>query len=201
MRAVLFALSVLLVAGCQSPPPRKDTYTERVILLPSRDGRPSAVVVKRDTGEQQLSKPYESIERAGGVDTRTVASAENVQQRYAGTLAAQPPRPLTFTLFFNLGTTDLTPQSRAQAQELQSKLAAFPAPQVSVIGHTDTRGTTELNDALSLKRALAVRDYLIGLGIPAQSIDAVGRGSRELLVPTKPGVAEERNRRVEVRLR
>ena len=200
MRGVLAVLIVLVVAGCQTPPPPpKDTYRERIVLLPSRDGRASAVVVTRGGVEQQLSAPFESVERVEGQDRRSVASAAEVQQRYGDTLAAQPPRPFSVTLFFNLGTTELTPQSRLHAQEVQSKIAGFPAPQVSVIGHADFTGPTELNDALSLKRALVVRDYLITLGIPAASIDVVGRGARDLLVPTKG--PEERNRRVEVRLR
>ena len=202
MRLVALAIAAAaLVAGCQAPPPAKDTYSERVVLLPSVDGKPSAVIVKRATGEQQLNAPYQAIESEGGSETRSTSSAEDVRRRYGDVLAAQPARPLSFMVFFNLGTTDLTPQSRALVAEMQSKIASFPAPTVSVIGHTDSSGPTELNDALSLKRALAVRAYLVGIGIPAQAIDVVGRGEREPLVPTKPGAVEERNRRVEIRLR
>ena len=199
MRGVVAVLIVLTLAGCQTPPPPKDTYRERIVLLPNRDGRPSAVVVTRGGTEQQLSTPFESVERVEGQDRRSVATAEEVQERYGATLSAQPPRPFSVTLFFNLGTTDLAPQSLVQAKEVQAKITGFPAPQVSVIGHADATGPTELNDALSLKRALVVRDYLIKLGVPASSIDVVGRGARDLLVQTKG--PEERNRRVEVRLR
>lgn len=188
----------VIAAGCQTPPP-KDTYRERIVLLPSRDGHASAIVVKRGDVEQQLSTPYETVERVEGADRRTVVTAEEVAQRYGEMLAVQPQRPFTVTLYFNLGTTDLTAQSRAEAQQVREKIANFPAPQVSVIGHADFTGPTELNDALSLKRALLVRDYLIAIGIPAQSIDVVGRGARDLVVQTKG--PEERNRRVEVRLR
>ena len=202
MRAALALLGVACVAGCSAPPPQQpSTYTERIILLPNQDGRPSGLVVTRASGEQQLTTPYEAVELVGGAERRIALSDTEVRQRYGEMLAAQPARPLSFTFFFNLGTTDLTPQSIGRAKEVQSRIASFPAPQVTVIGHTDTTGAPDVNDALSLKRALAVRQYLIDLGVAANSIDAVGRGSRELLVPTPPGVSEERNRRVEVRLR
>jgi OOP family OmpA-OmpF porin len=190
-------VSVLLLAGCAQTP----TYSERVVLLPNRDGRPSTVIVKSASGEQQLTAPYQAAEVAGNQQKVAPSSAAEVQQRYGDVLSLQPARPLTFMLFFNLGTTDLTPQSRAALEEVRQKIASFPAAQVSVIGHTDTSGTTEINDALSLKRALLVRDVLIQIGIPGRAIDVVGRGARELLVPTPAGVTEERNRRVEVKLR
>jgi outer membrane protein OmpA-like peptidoglycan-associated protein len=42
---------------------------------------------------------------------------------------------------------------------------------------------------------------LIGLGLPAERIQAAGRGKRELLIPTEDNVSEERNRRVEISVR
>ena len=68
-------------------------------------------------------------------------------------------------------------------------------------GHTDTVGTDQYNDALSLRRAERVRALLIGRGIAPDSVGAIGRGKRELRVPTPDGVAEPRNRRVEITVR
>ena len=57
------------------------------------------------------------------------------------------------------------------------------------------------NDALALRRAETVRAMLIARGVAPENIVAVGRGKRELLVPTADGVAEPRNRRVEIVVR
>jgi outer membrane protein OmpA-like peptidoglycan-associated protein len=46
-----------------------------------------------------------------------------------------------------------------------------------------------------------MREMLIGLGLPAERIQAAGRGKRELLIPTEDNVSEERNRRVEISVR
>lgn len=195
---------MLVVAGCAQPPkppPPKPQYTERITLLPNRDGRKSAVIVKRASGEQELAAPYQSLELAGNRQQREQVSEAEVTRRYGEVLKSQPARPLTFTLYFLTGGTALTPQSKVLLGEVREKIRGFPAAQVSVIGHTDRVGTPDANDALSLKRAGAVRDMLVEIGIPRAAIDVVGRGEREPIVQTPDGKAEERNRRVEVKLR
>ena len=200
-----FALALAaIVGGCAQAPkpaPKPPQYSERVILLPSRDGKPSAVIVKRATGEQQLATPYQGLELAAGREQPAQYSESEVQQRYGGVMQAQPARPFSYTLFFNTGTADLTSQSKAALDDVRQKIKGFPAAQVTVIGHTDRVGTTEANDALSLKRASAIRDMLIRIGIPRDAIEVVGRGEREPLVQTLDGKPEERNRRVEIKLR
>lgn len=203
-RQVAAALALLLavtLTGCATPPPEKSTYSERVILLPNKDGRSSALIVSRATGEQRLAVPYEGVELAQGEEQRKEYKQEDVQKRYGEMLEAQPARPFTYTLYFNTATTELTSQSRASLNEVRQKIRNFPAAQVTVIGHTDRVGSTEANDALSLKRAASIRELLIQIGIPKEAIEIVGRGEREPLVQTSDGVAEERNRRVEIKLR
>lgn len=201
MRAAAAFVVVLAIAGCAQPKSKPDTYSERVILLPNRDGRPSAVIVTRAGREETLATPFESIEVAAGRQQRTEVAQDKIDERYGEVLQVQPARPFTYTLFFNMATTELTAQSKAALSEVREKIRGFPAAQAVVIGHTDRVGTKENNDALSLRRASAIRDMLIELGIPRADIETVGRGERELLVPTPDGVAEERNRRVEIKLR
>ncbi len=84
---------------------------------------------------------------------------------------------------------------------MKAEVQHRPDPEVIIIGHTDRVGSVAQNDALSLQRAERVRQVLLGLGIPADRVTAVGRGEREPLVPTEDQVAEPRNRRVEVTVR
>lgn len=202
MKRALTLIAGLSIAGCAQPPkPPEPQYSERIILLPNRDGRSSAVVVKRATGEQELAAPYQGIDLAAGREQPAGYSEAEVQQRYGEVLAVQPARPFSYTLYFITGRTELTPQSKSSLHEVREKIKGFPAAQVSVIGHTDRVGTAEANDALSLKRAAVIRDMLIEIGIPREAIEAVGRGEREPLVQTLDGKAEDRNRRVEIKLR
>ena len=185
--------------GCAAP--KGPQYSERIILLPNKDGRQSAVIVTREGGEQRIAQPYEALDLVGKQEQRTSIAPESVQERYGGVLESQPARPFTYTLYFVSATTELTPQSRASLNDVTKKIKAFPAAQVTVIGHTDRQGSTELNDALSLKRAAAIRDLLLQIGIPREAIEIVGRGERDPVVQTADGVVEERNRRVEIKLR
>jgi outer membrane protein OmpA-like peptidoglycan-associated protein len=195
------ALCIGACAQPPKPPPHKPQYTERVTLLPNRDGRPSAVVIRRATGAQELSRPYESVRFDGESATRSQGTESEFAHRYGELLEAQPARPLTFTLYFESGRTELAPQSKIALSQVREKIRAFPAAEVTVIGHTDRVGSSEANDVLSLKRAAAIRDMLVEIGIPREAIEIVGRGERELIVQTPDGKAEERNRRVEVKLR
>ncbi len=116
-------------------------------------------------------------------------------------LAAQPPKPVSFTLYFETNSVEVTPSSRPTLDALFAEVAKRPAVEVQVTGHTDRVGSDADNDRLSLQRAEAVRAMLIQRGIQASFLRAVGRGEREPLIPTPDEQAEPRNRRVEVIVR
>lgn len=193
MNKRLAVLSIaLLLAGCAS---------ERVVLLPSADGRPGAVVVRGSAGELLLDTPYAASVRRLGSTSPYQANAEEVAERYGATLAARPPRPRSFVLYFEPGGNVLTPESARELPAIQKEIAERAASEVMVIGHTDRVGSLAANDGLSLQRAASVRDQLIAAGIAADKLEAVGRGEREPLVATDDEVAEARNRRVEISVR
>ena len=199
MRTVLVLLIAAWIGGCAQPP--KSRYSERVILLPNKDGHHSTLVVKRASGEYELAAPFEAFELTAGREEQKTYAQNDVAQRYGEVLDVQPARPFTYTLFFITATTHLTPQSSASLQEVKEKIRSFPAAQVTVIGHTDRVGNDTDNDSLSFKRAASIRDMLIQIGIARDAIEVVGRGEREPLVHTADGVSEEKNRRVEIKLR
>ena len=76
-----------------------------------------------------------------------------------------------------------------------------PAPDLIIVGHTDRVGLLSDNDRLALKRAEKMRSEMLRQGLPADSVQAAGRGEREPLVATADEVAEARNRRVEMLVR
>ena len=65
-------------------------------------------------------------------------------------------------------------------------------------GHTDSTGSAEKNQDLSLKRALAVRDYLISEGIAASATDVAGFGASKPIADNATTDGRARNRRVEI---
>lgn len=176
---------------------------ERVVLLPDADGKTGAVLVKTPREEKLLDTPYATItiDQRGAI--RSVEPAQAiVKERYAATLQSMPPRPRSFVVHFALGSaTEFVAGSKPVLDELKAFLAAHPAPEITVIGHTDRVGSVDFNDNLSRQRAQTVRDLLVEIGIQAVSMDVAGRGEREPLVPTADEVPEEKNRRVEISVR
>ena len=187
---------VAILLSQMSPPP------DRVILLPDADGKVGQVVVRSSASQQVLDKAYSAseINAKGDIATRS-EDAASVQNRYGPLLDARPPRPLSFTVNFVSGSAqELTPESKPVFEQLKVTIASRPAPEISVIGHTDRVGSLEANDALSLKRAETVSNFLQQAGVQA-GMEVAGRGEREPLVPTADEVAEAANRRVEINLR
>lgn len=175
---------------------------DRVVLLPGPDGRTGAVVVRSATGEKVLDSAYAGLEISASGMVERKEDANSVQSRYAATLDARPPRPQSFIVNFAAGSSaELTADSRPVIEQVKAAVAARPAPEIVFIGHTDSVGNADANDKLSLKRAEAARDILVAAGVKARSVEVAGRGEREPLVATPDGVAEARNRRVEINLR
>ncbi|MDT7836207.1 OmpA family protein [Aquabacterium sp. OR-4] len=192
--ALLLALVAVLGAGCAS-------VTDRVVLLPQPDGRPSAVEVKAGSQRLLLAQPYAAAELKGQDLQPVTLDAATVAQRYGELLASQPPRPQRFVVRFESNGNRLTPESAPVLDDMRKALSSLQAPEVIVTGHTDRVGSLEANDRLSVVRAEALREILIEAGLPRAAITVIGRGEREPEVPTDDEVAEPRNRRVEIKLR
>jgi outer membrane protein OmpA-like peptidoglycan-associated protein len=182
----------LLLGACAS---------ERVVLLPAADGSTGAVVVRDQQGELRLDQPYAALKRSLAANRPYQSSPAEVTERFAQALAAQPPRPSAYVLYFEAGGNVLTQESQAALASIRKEIAERPASEVMVIGHTDRVGNAELNDSLSLTRAEGIRDLLIESGVAVDKLEAVGRGERDPLVPTADDVDEPKNRRVEINVR
>ena len=176
--------------------------SDRVVLLPDAEGKVGEVIVRSSTEQQLLDTAYAATEINGkGSITQRKEDAASVQTRYGALLGARPPRPESFMVNFVTGSAqELTPESQQVLEHLKTSIAQRPAPEISVIGHTDRVGKLEDNDALSLKRAESVKAMLQAAGIQAE-IEVSGRGEREPQFATEDEVAESANRRVEINLR
>ena len=169
-------------------------------LLPDRDGVVGAISLRGDGVTLDVDKAYAGGAMGRGRLQADQSSAQVVNQRYGQLLAALPAGARTYTVKFVAGRADaLTPASEQALASIRQAITDWPdVPDVNVVGHTDTVGSLQGNDALSLKRAATIRALLIKLGVPAARVHMAGRGERQPLVSTADGVAEEANRRVEI---
>ena len=111
------------------------------------------------------------------------------------------PRGLVVNMsdvLFDVGKWDLRPIAREKLARLAGIMMVYPGLRLECEGHTDSTGSDELNNRLSLKRAEAVRDYLISQGIPPERISATGMGSRMPVADNSTREGRQKNRRVEI---
>jgi outer membrane protein OmpA-like peptidoglycan-associated protein len=108
------------------------------------------------------------------------------------------PIPKNFMIFFDFDKSDLTPAAQAILTQAADAIKKQGSTQIALTGYTDTVGSAEYNLKLSMRRAEAAKKFLVNLGVPASEISTVGKGKTDLLVPTKDGVREAQNRRVQI---
>ncbi|KLN57445.1 OmpA family protein [Variovorax paradoxus] len=198
-RASLFVavLVTALLAACSTP-------GTRVVLLPQADDKPSAVIVRAKDGEEVLSRPYQRATAAVGASGAPVVDQVDpakVQADHKILFDMRPPAPQRYTVYFEVGGTTLTPASQQVMNEALIAAQTRSGSDIVVTGHTDTKGALEQNDTLSQRRAQEVVQLFVERQFPSARIEAVGRGERELAVPTADEVDEPRNRRVTIEVR
>ena len=99
---------------------------------------------------------------------------------------------------FELGTADLTTEAQGILDDVASQLRELPGVNVQVQGHTDNQGDPDVNLLLSQERAEAVRDYLIGAGIGADTLTARGFGAAQPIADNSTPEGQAANRRVDL---
>jgi outer membrane protein OmpA-like peptidoglycan-associated protein len=103
-----------------------------------------------------------------------------------------------FQVFFDFDKSDITPEARQIIEQAAAAAKSQGSARIDLTGHTDTVGTAEYNQKLSVRRAVAVKKVLLELGIASDEIGVTGKGKTDLLVPTPDEVREPKNRRVEI---
>ena len=101
---------------------------------------------------------------------------------------------------FATGSAAISPSFQAVLDRVASSMVQYPDSLIDVYGHTDTVGSTSLNQTLSEERARAVANYLIARGVAANRIRWQGFGETQLKVQTGDNVNQPLNRRVEIKV-
>lgn len=175
-----------------------------VVLIPDAGGKVGQVELRTKGGTTQLSKANESASAINAEQSPTQASQlseKKIHDMFAETLAKEPTAPIRYALLFLSGSADLTADASVKIPEIIAEINARKSCDVSSIGHTDTTGTNESNQSISVARAETVRNALINAGINAKCIDSRNYGESDLFVKTADNVNEPLNRRVEVEIR
>jgi outer membrane protein OmpA-like peptidoglycan-associated protein len=205
-RAAVILVSVATAGSCARAVPQtaQPPATELIVLAADPEsGEVGRLTVTNTAGQVELAERHASTRVGSGrAPTPPVTMSEaDVQQAFGPALAVQPPPAVHFLLYFDLGTDTLTPESKTQLPAVLAAVRGRVAPDVSVVGHTDTIGPTDRNAALGRERASLIREELLQTGLDPSLIEVASHGESDLLVPTADNVEEPRNRRVEVVVR
>ena len=100
--------------------------------------------------------------------------------------------------FFDFDKAVLKPEGRAKLDDLAEKLQMVDLETIVAVGHTDSIGKASYNQRLSVRRAAAVKKYLVSKGIPAESIYTEGKGETQPVATNKTAAGRAQNRRVEI---
>ena len=124
---------------------------------------------------------------------RQLSEQELFNQKTLAQLNAEMPLA---GVTFDYDQFNIRDDQRAPLQANADYMRRWTTVRVSVEGHADARGTSEYNLALGQRRANAVRDYLVSLGIAADRFSTVSKGEEELLCSEDTEACHARNRRV-----
>ena len=102
---------------------------------------------------------------------------------------------------FDFNSATIRPEMRSVLDPFVNELRGDPSARVAIVGHTDSTGSTAVNNPLSVERATSVRDYLVTRGVPALQVQTAGRGESEPVASNDSDSGRARNRRVEIYLR
>ena len=103
-------------------------------------------------------------------------------------------RPLA-DVFFDYNQSAVRDDGRGPMQKNADWLKRWTSTQITVEGHADSRGSSEYNLALGSRRATAVKDYLVNLGIPGNRITVVSKGKEQPFCTAESEECWQQNRR------
>ncbi len=197
----IFLITILMIfvlTACSAP--KRNLF----VLMPDPDGKTGHIAVENKGGTLLIDKPghvTEVKDQATPPAPSRPMEEKEIQNIFGAALSAQPLQPVTYILNFKTGGADLTEESEKKLPEISTTVNKRKSSDISVVGHSDTVGTKEINYEISFNRAQRVKEILVGMGVDPLVITTDSHGEDNPLVKTADEVAEPKNRRVEVTIR
>ena len=179
--SAVLLLALLAIAGCSTPAPKQTS-------APPPPVGTVAPAVADDSWPTRLD------DMARAIEDSTRGANVSVERTTDRRLRIVIPGDTSFAVGRSAVTLKLAPV----LDQIADGLMRGQAPAVTVIGHTDNQGGTQLNQRLSLARANAVRNHLVAHGMVADHVKAEGRGETEPVADNGTAAGRAQNRRIEI---
>lgn len=159
----------------------------------------SGNIVRNSTGLCWRTGYWTPADAVPGCDGALVAAAAP-----AAPAAAPAPVPtaekVTFAAdaFFDFDKATLKADGKAKLDDLASKLGSLNLEVIIAVGHTDSVGSDAYNQKLSIRRAEAVKSYLVGKGVDEKRVYTEGKGEKQPVATNSTAAGRAQNRRVEI---
>ncbi|GMV38540.1 MAG: hypothetical protein AMXMBFR64_02560 [Myxococcales bacterium] len=153
--------------------------------------------------EQALQEKQQQLEQEKQARIQAEAKMNQAMDRLKEEARiSQEARGLVISLsggvLFDTGKTQLRPSAFDKLDRVSDLLRSVPDRNVVVEGHTDNQGPDERNLQLSIARAQAVKEYLVGKGVPASRVDTKGYGEGRPAASNDTPTGRAENRRVDI---
>ena len=176
--------------------PELTAARERLVAVLSanaREGSPTDAATAQAMFDCWMEQAEENLQ-----SDDIAACREGFMAAMARAEAGMAVAPAAYLVFFEFDESFLTAEGRRVVEAAAEAARENGYARIVVTGHTDTVGSAEYNEALSMRRAQSVQNALAEMGVPPDQITTRGAGQTQPLVPTGDGVREAQNRRAEI---
>jgi outer membrane protein OmpA-like peptidoglycan-associated protein len=202
------ALGGIAYSARQLAQAQRDVIAAQAALQSKKADQLSAELAKTrgelESGKRELQTGREqlAVERTARVQAEQRAKEAMSKLAEVASVREVPQRGTVITLsgsvLFATGQSTLLPIAQEKLNQVATALREQTDQSITIEGYTDNVGADDKNQELSLRRAQAVRDYLVAQGVPAERVQAVGRGEGSPVAPNSTPEGRANNRRVEI---
>lgn len=162
----------------------------------AQDGR--GVVVRNSTGLCWRTGYWTPADAVPGCDGALAVAAAPAAAPVVAPVPTSEKVTFAADAFFDFDKAVLKADGKAKLDDLASKLGDLNLEVIIAVGHTDSIGSDAYNQKLSIRRAEAVKSYLVGKGVDAKRVYTEGKGEKQPVATNKTAAGRAQNRRVEI---
>ena len=204
--AALFMSSALMLTSCESI--QNANNTQKCAAIGTASGAVIGGILGNNIGKGKnaaLGAVLGGIVGgvAGGViGNKMDKQAKDIKEALPGAQVERVNEGIKITLSentvnFDFNSAALTTVSKSNLDKLAGVMVQYPDTNINIYGHTDNKGTAQVNQKISENRANSVKNYLISKGIASSRMITMGRGFSEPIASNDTDAGRAQNRRVE----